>query len=171
MCRLVQELKVYFTLRQAIRISDLSVIQKLIPILAVTFYGTGKENYGLEMLWLYWILSPEVSSKSLRETIRHSLLVKQTVSGNYTGVDHAVELLNCACKIDLKVSKNSTHTVESSIGYKALTAPYNKRLRLGLEQALGVKYSPAHSRKKNHEDIMTVTLQLLSGGHIDRRRK
>jgi hypothetical protein len=171
MCRLVQQLYIYFTLRQAIRYGDIDKIHALIPMLAILFYGSGKRAYGDEMLYLYWILQKNVSSYKLRTTIKHALLIKQREKGNWTGVDHAVELHNCACKIDLKLHKNSQHTVATSVQDLALTAPFMKQLRMNLERSYGIRYSPDHTQKDKGKDIVDLALRLIRDNRVSQERE
>jgi hypothetical protein len=167
MCRLVQQLYIYFTFRQAIRYGDVDTIHALIPMLAILFYGSGKRAYGDEMLYLYWILQKNVSSYKLRNTIKHALIIKQRENGNWTGVDHAVELHNCACKIDLKLHKNSQHTVATSVQDLALTAPFMKQLRMNLERSYGIRYCPDHTQKNKGKDLVDLALRLIRDNQVN----
>jgi hypothetical protein len=167
MCRLVQQLYIYFTFRQAIRYGDVDTIHALIPMLAILFYGSGKRAYGDEMLYLYWILQKDVSSYKLRTTIKQALIIKQRENGNWTGVDHAVELHNCACKIDLKLHKNSQHTVATSVQDLALTAPFMKQLRKNLESSYGIRYYPEHTQKDKGKDLVDLALRLIRDNRVN----
>jgi hypothetical protein len=165
LCRFMQQLRTYFTFREAVRQGDINKIETLLPLLAVLFFGANKHKYGTEMLWLHWLLSSTICTPELRRTIRGCLIVKQTKESNYTGVDHAVELGNLAIKTDLKHFKNSTHTIETTIGTNSLTSSYMKELRLGLEEPLGIKYNPGHTVK----DVVPDTFALISSILADKK--
>jgi hypothetical protein len=136
-------------------------------MLAILFYGSGKRAYGDEMLYLYWILQKDVSSYKLRTTIKQALIIKQRENGNWTGVDHAVELHNCACKIDLKLHKNSQHTVATSVQDLALTAPFMKQLRINLERSYGIRYYPEHTQKNKGKDLVDLALRLIRDNRVN----
>jgi hypothetical protein len=119
------------------------------------------------MLYLYWILQKDVSSYKLRTTIKQALIIKQREKGNWTGVDHAVELHNCACKIDLKLHKTSQHTVATSVQDLALTAPFMKQLRMNLERSYGIRYYPDHTQKDKGKDLVDLALRLIQDNRVN----
>ena len=57
MCRYLQEVETFMTLQYAIRHGDIGIIWWLVDPLCVWFYGAEQPKYGMELLYLRWLLT------------------------------------------------------------------------------------------------------------------
>lgn len=169
MCRYVQQLKVYFTLRQACRSGDIGMIRKLLPIMAAMFYGTGKNKYGLESLYLSWLLQENVSSAELRRAILNGSFVNlKGTCHSFIPTDRFREFLNGALALVMKRKKNSTHDWDHTFRRFPLQAYYVARLKKNMEQQVQVSISSSHTKKDSSGDVHSIAIRLLRDGDMDR---
>ncbi|KAF1808899.1 hypothetical protein P152DRAFT_517097 [Eremomyces bilateralis CBS 781.70] len=161
LCRLVQLISIFLSLRKAVKNSDIGWIDRLIDPLAVIFHATGQHKYGDEMLHLRWILSECVSEKILRDAILSSSLVNlHGKPGQFKAIDLALEHVNCAYKIDMKLLKNSTHNADKTFGRVALLSNVFSKIRGAWENSFGFTQSDRHTTKADQRDIFSRALQL-----------
>ena len=69
MCRFLQEIELFLTLRHAIKHGDISMIRRMLEPLAIFFFGAEQHKYGYEMLHLRWLLTDDVSDPALQRSI------------------------------------------------------------------------------------------------------
>lgn len=50
MCRMLQEIELFLTVRHAIKHADIGLLRYLVDPLIITFFGASQNNYGHEML-------------------------------------------------------------------------------------------------------------------------
>jgi hypothetical protein len=167
MCRYVHQLKVYFTLRQATRIGDIGTIRRLLPILAFMFYGAGRTNYGLEMLYFYWLLQDTVSSRELQVSIlTGSVANTKGLPNTFLPMDRVREHLNCVLKRDMN-SKNSTHDWKTTFQSLPLRSSYMAGLKKNLENETNINLSGKHTDKDSSFDVHSLAMKLLRDGDLD----
>jgi hypothetical protein len=83
----------------------------MVDLLIVVFFGASQYNYGREMLYYCWLLSP-ANTPELQQAILSSGLVNWVRRQlTFKPIDLALEYLNCYCKLDLRNFKNSTHDI------------------------------------------------------------
>lgn len=170
MCRYLQEIEVFLTLRHAIRHGDIGIIQHILPLLSVMFYGNKQYNYGFEMLFLHWLLKEEVSSPELRRAILASALINlSNKSDCWLPIDLIMELANGRYHIDMKNRHNSTHDINTTFGRVALTSLYANRLRKTFETTFSRPQNNKHSRKKLEVDTFLLAHSLWRDGETEAR--
>jgi hypothetical protein len=82
-CRLMQCVETILIFHQAVREGDYSILHDIISQLPVLFWGGRSPNYGPEMLYFSWLLSPEVTlDDGLRDAILKGGLVRCATSGS-----------------------------------------------------------------------------------------
>lgn len=112
MCRMLQEIELFLTVRHAIKHADVGLLRRLVDPLIVVFFGAAQHNYGMEMLFYRWNLSP-VNTPELQHAILASGLVNwHGRATTHKPIDLGLEHLNGACKIEMKCYKNSTHDTD-----------------------------------------------------------
>jgi hypothetical protein len=167
MCRFVQQLKIYFILRNATRTGDIGMLRRLLPTLAFMFYGTGRTNYGLEMLYFNWLLQDTVSSSALQQAILTGSLANLKGQPNtFLPVDRVREHLNCVLKRDMN-SKNSTHDWKTTFQSHPLRASSLARLKKNLERETNLNFSGKHTNKDSSFDVHSLAIKLLHDGDVD----
>lgn len=123
MCRYIQKVEVFMTLRHTIRVGNIGLIRRMIDRLCAWFYGAEQLNYGREMLYLQWLLTDRTSTPELQHAILASSLVN--LSGRLNGfkaIDLALEHVNCTYAVDMKMHKNSTHDFTKTLDRLALAS-------------------------------------------------
>jgi hypothetical protein len=161
MCRLVQEIETFLTLRHAIRYGDIGLLRRLVDPLAVIFFGAGQHNYGREMLYLRWNLT-KVNAPELQHAILASGLVNWTGKpGCNKAIDLSVEHLNSACKIEMKCYKNSTHDTDLIFDRVVLTNTPLRHLRDRVEGVFGEYMPGLHTYTDHISDIHTLARKVF----------
>ncbi len=165
MCRYLQEIETFMTLRYAIAHGDIGLIRRLVDPLCIWFYGAEQSKYGLEMLHLRWLLSNRVTSNELQQSILSSSLVNLTGRlDSFKAIDLALEHVNCCYAIDIKLHKNSTHDVSKTFGRLALASSYITQLRAAVESHFGEKTNSKHSKKSALKDIFSLAHHVWAEG-------
>ena len=161
MCRMLQEIELFLTVRHAVKYSDIGMLRRLIDPLAVVFFGAGQHNYGREMLYYRWLLS-DVSSPELQHSILSSGLVNWTGKpGGFKAVDLGLEHLNASCKIEMQAYKNSTHDVETTFDRVCLSNTWMRRLRKRVESSFGHSPSAEHTTPQASIDVRCLAISLF----------
>jgi hypothetical protein len=156
MCRLVQEIETFLTVKRAVKNGDLGHLRRLIDPLIIMFFGMGQSNYGREMLFYRWNLSA-VNDDELQRAILSSGLVNWTgVAGNYKPIDLSLEHLNNNCKTEINAYKNSTKDVDLIFNRVCLCNTRIRQLRDNLEHALSIPQNQAHTTMKADMDIFAL---------------
>lgn len=137
MCRMLQEIELFLSVRHAVKHADIGLLRRLVDPLIVVFFGAAQHNYGIEMLFYRWNLSP-VNSPELQHAILASGLV------NWPGrptthkpIDLSLEHLNGSCKIEMKCYKNSTHDLDITFNRVCLSNTWVRALRDKVEGVFG----------------------------------
>ncbi|KAF1807815.1 hypothetical protein P152DRAFT_503219, partial [Eremomyces bilateralis CBS 781.70] len=148
LCRLVQLISIFLSLRKAVKNGDIGWINRLIDPLAVIFYATGQHKYGDKMLHLRWVLSECVSEKILRDAILSSSLMNlHSKPGQFKAINLALKHVNCVYKINIKLLKNSTHNADKTFSRVALLSNIFSKIRGVWENSFGFTQSDRHTTK------------------------
>lgn len=163
MCRMLQEIELFLTVRHAVKHADIGLLRYLIDPLIVTFFGASQNNYGHEMLFYRWNLS-SVNTPELQHAILASGLVNwHGRATTHKAIDLGLEHLNGSCKIEMKCYKNSTHDVDIIFNRVCLTNTWVRLLREKLEGTFGENMSGAHTTASAQLDMFLVARTLLVG--------
>lgn len=147
-CRFLQEIEMFLSLQHAVKFGDIGLIRRLVDPLAVFFFGSGQERYGMELLHLRWLISDNVSTPLLQRSILASGLVNvHRKPDTFQAADIVLEHVNCTYKLDMRNFKNGTHDVNFTFNRLALSCRYYMQLRLLIEASFGEKTNTAHSRR------------------------
>jgi hypothetical protein len=169
MCRMLQEIELFLTLRHAIKYGDIGLMRRLVDPLIVVFYGASQSNYGHEMLFYRWNLSP-VNTPVLQHAILASGLVNwQGRDTTHKAIDLGMEHLNGSCKIEMKCYKNSTHDVGVIFDRVCLSNTWLRKLRQKMEGSFGENMSGSHTTQSCELDMFTLARNILEGGFARRR--
>lgn len=166
-CRFLQEVKVYLTLSYAIKHGDVGHIRKMLPILAILFYGAGQNNYGKEMLYFDWLLRPQVSDPVLRDAILSASLVP-TASKNKTwkAFDREGEHYNLWLANQLRQGKNGTHTLDSVFFRDSFLAGHYSSIRRIFIRSFGHTRNAKHKTRNTRSEIAERAQFLLRNGWL-----
>ena len=163
MCRLLQEIELFLTLRYAVKFADIGLLRRLVDPLAVYFFGASQNKYGNEMLYYRWNLS-SVNTPELQHAILSSGLVNwHGRPATHKAIDLGLEHLNGSCKIEMKCYKNSTHDVDVIFNRVCLSNTWMGLLRSKYERAFGEEMSGAHTTAETVLDITLVARNIFIG--------
>ena len=162
MCRMLQEIETFLIVRQAVKRGDIGLLRRMVDPLIVLFFGSGQYNYGREMLYYRWQLSP-VNTPELQRAILASGLVNWPGRSNsHKPIDLSLEHLNCGCKIEMQCYKNSTHDVDMIFDRVCLCNTWIRNLRQSLESVFGVFMPDAHIAASAVLDMFSLARRLLA---------
>ena len=172
MCRFLQEIELFLTLRHAIKHGDIGVIRRMLEPLTIFFFGAEQHKYGYEMLHLRWLMTDGVSDPALQRSILASGLVN--TSGrpdSFQAFDLVIEHVNCMYKLDMRNLKNSTHDVNSTFDRLALTCAFSTRLRRVIETFFGEKTKNDHTRRSVIAEVFGLAFKLWDDGRCHSRSR
>jgi hypothetical protein len=162
MCRMLQEVELFLTVRHAVKCADIGLLRRVVDPLIVMFFGASQHNYGMEMLFYRWLLSP-VNSPQLQHAILASGLVNWLGrEKSHKPIDLSLEHLNGACKIEMKCYKNSTHDIDTIFNRVCLTNTWVRALREKLEEAFGQPQSGQHTLANAIQDMFLVANNIFA---------
>lgn len=169
MCRLLQEVELFLTIRRAVKYADVGILRRVVDPLIVLFFGAGQTNYGREMLYYRWLLSPANDNILQSSILASGLMNWRGHAGAFKPIDLALEHLNCACKIDLRNNKNSTHDVEIVFKRTALCNTWIRSMRDYLESEYGERMPGTHTSSNAVDDMFLLAWQMYTGGFASER--
>ena len=169
MCRFLQEVELFLTLRYAIKAGDIGIMRRLVDPLIIVFFGASQSNYGHEMLFYRWHLS-SVNTPELQHAILASSLVNwQGRETTHKPIDLGLEHLNGSCKIEMKCYKNSTHDTDIIFDRVCLTNTWIRKLRLRIESIFGEDMSGSHTTNPGELDMFTLARNIFEGSFARQR--
>jgi len=161
MCRLLQETELFLTVRHAVKHADIGLLRYLVDPLIVYFFGASQYNYGYEMLYYRWNLSP-VNDPVLQRSILASGLVNwQGLATTYKPIDLSLEHLNNFCKVEIKCYKNSTHDNDIIFNRICLSNTWIRTLRAKMESSFGEDMPGTHTTANVVTDMFLLASNLL----------
>jgi len=161
MCRLLQEIELFLTIKHAIKHADIGILRHVVDQLIVVFFGAKQSNYGHEMLFLRWNLT-DVNDPVLQRSILACGLVNWPgLPNTHKPIDLMLEHLNGSCKIEMKCYKNSTHDVDRTFDRVCLTNTWVRALRELMEGSFGEDMSGKHTSADAGLDIFMLARNLF----------
>jgi len=164
MCRYLQEVGLFLTVRHAVKHADIGLLRRLVDPLIVCFFGASQHNYGYEMLYYRWNLS-RTNALVLQRAILASGIVNWPGRANtYKAIDLMLEHLNCACKIEMKSYKNSTHDIDTIFNRVCLCNTWTRALRRRMEDSFGEYMPGAHTVAEVVPAMFLLACKILKDG-------
>jgi len=171
MCRMLQEIELFLTIAHAVKTGDIGLLRRLVDPLIVVFFGAGQHNYGKEMLFYRWLLSP-VNTDELQRAILASGLVNWVGRDTtHKPIDLSLEHLNGSCKIEMKCYKNSTHDVDTIFNRVCLSNSWIRTLREKIEDTFGTENPGKHTNADATLDIFVLARNLFVDGLAEPRNQ
>ena len=162
MCRMLQEIKLFLTVRYTVKHGNIGLLRRLVDLLIVVFFGATQHNYGREMLFYRWNLT-SVNSSELQHAILASRLVNQpSVADTYKPIDLRLKHLNCGYKNEIKCYKNSTYNVDIVFDCVCLSNAQVRELRTKLEQSFSTYMPNFHTSISALLDMFSLARTLFS---------
>lgn len=169
MCRMLQEVELFLTVRQAVKYGDIGMLRRVVDPLIVTFFGAAQYSYGREMLYYRWNLS-SVNTPELQHAILSSGLVNWSGRSNsFKPIDLHLEHLNCSAKLDFKMLKNSTHDIGIIFRRTALCSTWVQAMRRQMEGIFGEDMPATHTSASAIPDMFLTATTILRDGYAEPR--
>jgi len=170
MCRMLQEVELFLTVRHAVKHADIGLLRRLVDPMIMVFLGASQWNYAYEMMWYRWNLSP-VNTPELQRAILASGIVNwQGRLNKNKPIDLGLEHLNGNVKNEMKCYKNSTHDEEIIFGRVCLTNTIVRTLRSKFERVFGEDMTEKHSTASALQDMFSLARIIFTGGLASPRR-
>jgi hypothetical protein len=113
----------------------------MVDPLIIHFYGAGQRNYGKEMLYYRWLLSPACTLELQRAILTSGLVNWSGTARSFKPIDQGQEHHNLQIATSLKNFKNSTHDIDIVFDRLCLTNTAIASVRSQLETTFG-EYMP-----------------------------
>jgi hypothetical protein len=163
MCRMLQEIELFLTVHHATKHADIGMLRRLVDPLIVYFFGASQHNYGREMLYYRWLLSP-VNTPELQHAILASGIVNwQGSHSSNKAIDRGQEHLNMSIATSFRSYKNSTHDLDIIFDRVCLTNTWVAALRTILEDTFGENMPGTHTTASVESDIFLLARTLFRG--------
>lgn len=161
MCRMLQEVETFLTLRHAVKHGDVGLLRRLVDPLIIYFFGASQSNYGREMLYYRWLLS-DVNSPKLQHAILASGLVNWPGrASTFKPTDLGLEHDNGGCAISLRSYKNSTHDTDIVFDRMCLSNTFVSTLRKRVERTFGEHMPGSHTTLNVEKDMFSLARKLF----------
>jgi hypothetical protein len=161
MCRMLQEIELFLTVRHAVQHADIGMLRRLVDPLIIYFFGASQHNYGREMLYYRWLLSP-VNTPELQHAILASGIINwQGKATTHKPIDLGQEHLNLSVATSIRSYKNSTHDIDIIFDRLCLVNTWVGALRTVLEETFGEHMPGAHTTANVNEDIFLLARRLF----------
>jgi hypothetical protein len=159
---MLQEVELFLSIRHAIKHADIGMLRHFVDPLIIYFFGASQHNYGREMLFYRWNLSP-VNTPKLQHAILSSGLVNWLGRATtHKAIDLGLEHLNGSCKIEMKCYKNSTHDADITFNRVCLSNTWVRALRERLEATFGEHMPGAHTTAAAIPDMFLLARTLFT---------
>lgn len=162
MCRLLQEVELFLTVRHGVKHGDIGLLRRLVDPLAVVFFGASQHNYGREMLFYRWNWSSANTPTLQRAILASGLVNWPGRSSTFKPIDLCLEHPNCSCKLDLKHNKNLTHDLEVIFQRTSLCNATVQCVRESLESFFWEHMPGTHSSASASADMFLLARTLVA---------
>jgi hypothetical protein len=157
----LRDARAYFILSHGIRHGDLGILRLAINELILLFYGTNKNAYGREFLYLKHLIGTEHTTKEAARAIAGTLLVNP--SGTMDGW-YPIDLCNEYHNRDIKDVWNSRRTSTASVRqlseFCTVNTIFLKPLKTKFHDLWGRNTSGQHRRAERSSTVLNLAVQL-----------
>lgn len=161
MCRMLQEMELFLTVRHAVKNADIGMLRRLVDPLIIVFFGASQHNYGREMLYYRWLLSP-VNTPELQHAILASGIVNWPGRATtHKPIDLGHEHMNGNIAISIRSYKNSTHDTDIIFDRMCLSNTYITSLRSAIEQEFGETMPGTYTTAGVETDMFILARKLF----------
>jgi hypothetical protein len=167
MCRFLQQMEMFLVIRYAVKHADIGLLRRMVDPLALMFFGAGQHNYGREMVYYRWLLSPASSDVLQRAILASGLVNWRGQSDTNKPVDLGLEHNNGSIKDNIQRQKNSTRDTDAIFDKMCLANATFAVVRGHLEQVFGVHTPDDHSATPAILDVYALAMLLGQNAAFD----
>lgn len=168
--KFLQQMEVYKTLKQAIKVADIGILRRIIARCCLLFIGSSKSNYAHLSLYMTWLTQTEATTSELQRAILANGLVNQKGrEDTWYEMDRLNEFFNLTMKNIMANRRSSSLDPTELFQNTALTASYYRELQLNLDKAFGERIDSTHTDKKVHDDVRSLGINIFNRFHEKRQ--
>jgi hypothetical protein len=157
----LRDARAYFILSHGIRHGDIGIIRLAINELILLFYGTNKNAYGREFVYLKHLIGTEHTGKEAARAIAGTLLVNPTgATDGWYPIDLCNEYHNRDIKDVWASRRTSTASVRQLSEFCTVNTIFLKPLRTKFHDLWGRNTSGHHIRAERSSTVLNLALQL-----------
>lgn len=161
MCRMLQEMELFLTVLYAARHGDVGMLRRVVDPLIVFFFGASQLNYGREMLYYWWLLSPVNTPELQHAALASGIVNWPGRATTHRPIDLGHEHMNGNIAVSIRSYKNSTHNTDIIFDRMCLSNTWIGALRNVMEQTFGQPMSGAHTTAGAEADMFMLARKLF----------
>ena len=112
--RMLKEIELFITIRQAIRIQDVGHLRYAVDYLILAFIGLGQSNYSRKILYLYQLLSDTTYLKLQKAILTTSIINPSRKRSKAVALDKQLKLYNLDYSKDIAYQSNSIYNIATT---------------------------------------------------------
>ena len=157
----LRDARSYFILSHGIRHGDIGIIRLAINELILLYYGTNKNAYGREFVYLKHLIGTEHTGKEAARAIAGTLLVNPTgATDGWYPIDLCNEYHNRDIKDVWASRRTSTASVRQLSEFCTVNTIFLKPLRTKFHDLWGRNTSGHHTHAERSSTVLNLALQL-----------
>ncbi|KAI5299435.1 hypothetical protein KEM55_002166 [Ascosphaera atra] len=165
--------RVYLTLKDAIRCADLGLIKRCLARSSLFLPGSNKRKYASLSLYMTWLTHSAATSERLKKAVLANGLVNLRGSSNsWFEIDRLNEFLNLRLKTAMRFKRTSTESLSSLFERVAKLSEYASQVKVSMEALAGERTNARHQMKKAQLDVTRLAYHLhMSGVVVDASKR
>lgn len=168
--RFLQQGETYKSMKQAIKVHDVGLVQRVFPRCSLLFQGSEQPKYVFLSLYMTWLTQIDAAEPVIRDAILANELVNLR-GANYSHfeMDRLNELLNLEFRSLVALRRTSTEEISELFRRAALGATYNTDLKVEFEATFGKHSNGRHQVKDASSEVRNLALQIFRSRSISQR--
>jgi uncharacterized protein DUF6589 len=159
--KIVQQMETYKSLKLAIKLGDIGIIQRIFAQCCLLFPGTKKTRYSFLSLYMTWLTQTKAADPELQTAILANGLVNlRGAEDGWFEIDRLNEFFNLHMKTLMATRRTSTQDINTMFRQTALTASFSTSLKVLFEGTFGEYSNGRHQAKDASEDVRHLAYQI-----------
>ena len=159
--KFLQQMETYKTLKLAIKLGDIGIIQRVFARCCLLFPGSKKSRYAFLSLYMTWLTQTKAADPELQTAILANGLVNlRGTEDGWFEIDRLNEFFNLQMKTLMATRRTSTLDITTMFRRTALTASYCTDLKELLEATFGEYSNGRHQNKDASQDVRHLAYQI-----------
>lgn len=155
--KFIQQMEIYKSLKFAIKLGDIGIIQRIFARCCLLFTGSNKSRYAFLSLYMTWLTQTEAADPELQTAILANGLVNlRGTDDGWFEIDRLNEFFNLQMKTLMATRRTSTLDITTMFHRTALTASYSTILKESLEAVFGEHTNPRHQPKNVTDEVRNL---------------
>lgn len=159
--KFLQQMETYKSLKLAIKLGDIGIIQRIFAQCCLLFPGTKKTRYSFLSLYMTWLTQTKAADPELQTAILANGLVNlRGAEDGWFEIDRLNEFFNLHMKTLMSTRRTSNLDITTMFRRTALTASYCTDLKELLEATFGEYSNGRHQNKDASQDVRHLAYQI-----------